>query len=217
MIFRMNEEKNERMNDFFMKSIDELNDFFEVNWKKNLPKLVILDNICVADKVFEEQFGKKRANWTIGWIEEMRKVIVLDKNHCNQIKSEKGHFALIKHELVHSFTLVYCMKNKIDNIKMPVWIWEGMAMYLSGQLDGQKIKKFEKVLESFDSYGDRVYQESGFVIDLLIKRYGKEKLFELLKGFNDINSEDEFKELFKENYGFALNYKNLNELLGDKR
>jgi len=66
-----------------------------------------------------------------------------------------------------------------------------------------------------DIDGDtNVYQESGFVIETLITKFGKEKIFELIKDKN--NNQESFNKSFKKNYGFELSYKNLNKLYLEK-
>ena len=45
-----------------------------------------------------------------------------------------------------------------------------------------------------------------------LKKYGKERIIDLIKSMNEIKSKKEFEKKFKEIYGFELNYKNINNL-----
>ena len=58
-----------------------------------------------------------------------------------------------------------------------------------------------------------VYEESGFVVELLVNKFGKTKLLKLIKTLHTTNSEKQFKKLFKDIYGFNLNYREINKLL----
>ena len=57
-----------------------------------------------------------------------------------------------------------------------------MSIYLSGQLiEKRKPEKIEKCLEFRNTTGDEVYNEAGFVIQILIEKHGKEKILNLIK------------------------------------
>lgn len=52
-----------------------------------------------------------------------------------------------------------------------------------------------------------MYVESGFVVEMLVKKFGKNKLFELIRSLQDVSDEKQFSAIFKKNYGFQLSYK----------
>lgn len=199
-----------RIEEFYDKYIDEFNEFFEVGWKENLPELVIMENDKVADEVFEEQLESKRESWQIGWVRGTEKVYVLDKKHCKMVKSDEDYLFLIKHELAHSFTLFYCMQKRFNCQKLPRWLWEGVAIFLSEQ--PKQSSELSRFLESYDSYEEGLYQEAGIAIAMLVKKFGKGKLLEFVSGCSKIKDREEFEKLFEEIYGFELNYKNINDL-----
>jgi leucyl-tRNA synthetase len=196
--------------DFFKKCIDELNEFFGINWKKNLPELVIMKDEKEANKLFKEQFGVER-EWPIGWIHGAEKVCVLNKNLCKPINSDGEYLELIKHELIHSFTFVYCNMKGFSSQKLPKWLWEGIAIYLSGQKLGN-IERLQNFLESYDSHEKRLYEESGIVIGILLENFGKDKLFRLIEGCADVENKKEFYGLFEKVYEFKIDYEKINEL-----
>jgi len=113
----------------------------------------------------------------------------------------------IRHEVAHTFFWTYTNWNKFHITRLN----EGMSIYLSGQLiEKRKPEKIEKCLEFRNTTGDEVYNEAGFVIQILIEKYGKEKILKLIKASWTISSKEEFFEKFKEIYGFELSYETIN-------
>ena len=116
--------------------------------------------------------------------------------------------ALIKHELSHAFYNILS-KGEIG----PVWLREGVAVYASGQNRYTvRPSAFNKCLEFYHHEGKEVYVESGYVIQLLVDTFGKEKLFDLVRNTKDTKSPEEFSRLFESIYGHAPTYALFNEL-----
>lgn len=63
----------------------------------------------------------------------------------------------------------------------------------------------------YESAEEGVYNEGGFVVELLVKKFGKQKLFRLIKSLSKINNQSEFKKQFLKIYGFDLNYREINK------
>jgi len=155
--------------------------------------------------------GKKTEPWVVGWADSGN-VYILDKDNFERESdhkySEKSYNALIKHELVHLF-----FSKLSKNRKKPYWLNEGVAIYVSGQLEFKKMpEKFGEFLDFGENVGKGIYKESGFFIELLVNKFGKEKLLELIRRLPEINSEESFKKLFKEIYGFELSYGEVNRI-----
>lgn len=75
----------------------------------------------------------------------------------------------------------------------------------------KKPERFDGFLES--SWGNlkKAYGEGGFVVELLISNFGKEKIIQLVKSLPELES-DKFGKKFMEIYGFELNYEEINKL-----
>jgi len=136
-------------------------------------------------------------------------VYLLDRDNFEKESSHKyledTYAALVKHELAHVFTQVISKQKG----SKPIWLWEGIAIYLSGQNNFKKNpEKLSGFLSFYDGHDKVVYYESGFAVEFLVKKYGKEKLLELIKRLKETNSEDEFAKLFKEIYEVELKYEN---------
>jgi hypothetical protein len=196
----------------YEKSMNELDEFFELNWIVNKPRVFLVKDRQTIDKIL----GKKTEDWVVGFVNKAD-VYILDKDNyenesCHKYSDEE-YSKTIKHELTHSFfQAVSGFKNKPD------WLWEGIAIYLSEQYKTKsKPKKFSEFLDYYEKSGSGVYKESGFVVKLLVEKFGKQKILKLMKSLKDINSKEQFEDKFREIYGFELNYKNINNWVQNSR
>ena len=146
---------------------------------------------------------------------EGRNVFILDNNAMEKESSHKKHsdeqyVASIKHELSHSF---FRHVSKAKNVSFPKWLWEGVAIYTSGQLVfKRKPTFFESFLEYYNSGGGKVYEESGFAVELLVNKFGKQKLLDLIKHLKDTENQEQFDGKFYEIYGIQPSYEEFNKL-----
>jgi hypothetical protein len=207
MIFNLVPKKDKFLEKVYKGSMKELEEFFEMKWKVTKPNIFAIKD----RKSFDTIRGKKSQNWVIGENKE-RDIFLIDKKNFEKESSHKyspkRYKTLIKHELCHSFFYVFS-----GGKYYPLWLNEGVAIFNSGKLyKSRRIKKFSGVLASYQKYSQKLWDESGFFIELLIKKFGKQKLLNLIKSLKEINSEKEFNSLFKKVYKFDLNYKEINKL-----
>lgn len=210
MVYKIKENHDKDLKDFYEKTIKELGNFFGINWTRNKPKLFLVPDRKTIDSLRET----KTPRWVVGWGGAKIGVYILDsknflKESENSYTPEKWR-ALIKHELVHCFYDV-----ATGTQRKPVWLNEGVSIYLSGQNQWKKpIKEFKNILEFYEKQGKEVYYESGFLVQLLVEKYGKEKLLELLGEIKEEKPDKKhFAKLFEDVYGFELSYANLNKTL----
>ncbi|MBT3690918.1 hypothetical protein HOG16_01595 [Candidatus Woesearchaeota archaeon] len=201
----IDKKKNKFLEKVYEDSMRDLEKFFKLKWKINRPNVFIIPSKKMRNYIR----GENVPEWVVGWING-KDVYMLDKKECEKCHNckyiKERYSALLKHELVHTFTRIITKKKK-----KPYWLWEGIAIYLSGQTKiKKKPKKLNKFLECDEKYGPGLYQESGFAIEFLAKKYGKTKLLNLIKVSKEIKSKQQFEKKFKEIYGFNLNYKNFN-------
>lgn len=209
MIFNLESKKDSLLEEAYHGFMKELNDFFEINWIRNTPKIFIIrDRITI-----NHLLGRETEDWMVGWVNG-NSVYLLNREHyedesCHKY-NEKEYLAFFKHELVHLFSSIFC---NIKDFK-PIWLNEGLSIYLSGQ---NKFKKrpsfFKEFLSFYENEGKDVYHESGFAVEILINKFGKERFFSLLKKLKEIKDKEEFEIIFKEIYGFNLDYDNFNKYL----
>jgi len=91
---------------------------------------------------------------------------------------------------------------------------EGVAICLSGQNEWIKpVTKFKDFLDDYATASKSAYREGGFVVEILLKKFGKEKLIELLEKIKQEKpDENGFSKLFESVYGIKLSYQELNKL-----
>jgi hypothetical protein len=189
-------------------AIFDLNKFFGLNIENISPNLFLVND----RKTMNDLRQQKTESWVVGWGSPYA-VYLLDyrnflKESNHTYVNKKHYSALIKHEMVHIFTHKVCIGSN------PLWLWEGLAIYLSGQLyQYKKPLKLKNFLEFYNKYNNEttdVYKESGFAIKFLVDKFGKEKILELLKSITKDISEIEFARLFKSVYNKLLEYKTFN-------
>jgi len=208
MIYKLKQNKNSFVEEVYKKSMKELGDFYGINWIKNKPKIFLVDDRKTINSIKQE----KTATWVVGWCSDFSSIYLLDKKNFNKESSHKYtkdyYRRLIKHELAHLFFSILSSRQRI-----PIWLNEGMSIYLSDQLKTKKRpKKFMNFLDFYIKGNVGVYEESGFVVEKLINQFGKNKILRLIKGLSNIKSKKEFNKLFKKIYNKDLNYKLLNNL-----
>lgn len=95
--------------------------------------------------------------------------------------------------------------------KGPIWLDEGFAVYVSDQLSTkERPKEFKSFLNYYSHEDKDVYSEAGFVVEGLIKRYGKNRVINFLRRLPNINNKKEFKKEFEEYFKLRLEYKQIN-------
>jgi hypothetical protein len=206
MIFNIKSIKDKLTEQIYKKSMQELDDFYKRNWTQNCPRIFIMNDRKTIDLL-----KKRKTEPYVVAFAYKRDIYLLNpkkyKTESNHKYNKEDYAYLIKHELSHVFIRAF-IKNYC-----PLWFNEGLAVCLSGQLKFKTTpKKFMNFLSFYDKGGKNIYSESGFVISLLIKKFGQRKILKLIKSLKTINNQKDFENKFFEIYNFKLNYKNINSL-----
>ena len=197
----------------YKKSMRELEKFYGFRWTHHKPVLATVKDRKTIDLLR----GWKTEEWLVGWINmNTRIVYLLDRKNLEKESSHKyrpdSYSRLIKHELSHCFQMVIS-----KSIIKTDWLWEGLAGYTSGQnAEKKRPDKFKSFLDFYEKSGAGVYAESGFAVQLLVERFGKRKLFNLIKMIKKNDTKSKFSKYFKKFYGFEPNYKEFNRIWGVK-
>ncbi|MDD4382374.1 MAG: hypothetical protein PHE21_03490 [Candidatus Dojkabacteria bacterium] len=208
-IFDVKTSKNEKVIGFYNKAMKELSEFYEINWIDHMPKIFLVPD----RKTFNELYNKETESWVVGsTMNSSDTFYVLApesyEEESNHKYSDGEYFRLIKHELSHLFSRI------LFNGYNPKWFTEGIAIYSSGQLAVKRIpKKFNSFLDFHNKAGAGIYAESGFAIEILIKKIGKKKFLKMLKDIKPPVTRKYFKEYFKKNFDIDLTYKWFNKNL----
>ena len=208
MIYKLKEQKDKFLEDIYSEAMREFNKFYGIKWTFGRPNVIIARD----GKQIDELKDIKTERWVIGWASGQF-VYLLDRKTYNKESentyNEKFYRFSLRHELSHAFYAI--LSNRRTS---PVWLCEGVAIYTSGQNSiKKKPETFKTFLDFYNKGGRGVYQESGFAVEILIKKYGKKKILYLISKIHTVNDSVSFSKLFKSIYGFNPNYKNFNNLL----
>jgi hypothetical protein len=203
MIFIIKSKEEKSIDKIYQKVMKEYEKFFEFKWNNQRPKIFRLS----AKNYLQLTEGLLRKSATA--FSKGDYIFLQDK----YFKDKKEIERILRHELAHAFT--YCIAN--SKKYKPCWLWEGIAVYISGENKNKTNNLFNKFLKYYNFIDSNAYSESGFVVQFLVENYGKKKLVELIKSLKNINSEEVFSKKFKEIYKFELSYNQLNKQFSNKK
>lgn len=211
MIFKIKKAKDKFLEEAYSKAMKELNAFYGIGWVRNCPNVFIVESRNDIDELKK----RKTESWVVGWADSWD-VFMLNKNRFGKESSHKqtsdeAYVALLKHELSHLFFGI--LSGTIGKKSFPVWFCEGVAIYTAGQFKFKKpVSEFKGFLSFYEKSGTEAYSEAGFFVEILVKKFGKVKLLELIKSLKTIKTQKDFDKTFNKIYGFKLSYKEINKL-----
>lgn len=206
-IFIITKHNDTALEKIYETAMEELQQFYELNWVRNRPKVCIVASRADFDVIC----GRKTEDWFVGFGAN-KLVYLLDKGKFETESSHKytpkSYSQLLKHELSHLFYFSLTESN------YPVWLTEGLAIYTSGQVDSWKqVESFKSFLNFFKVIGRPVYEEAGLAIKILVEEFGREKFIQFIKSMKGPISEEVFSDRFQDVFNLPLDYDNLNKLL----
>lgn len=207
MIYNIKAKGDYALSSFYSQAMKELGDFYEVNWNQNSPEVVTVPN----RKIINALRGYSTEDWVVGWSENNIVFLLNSRSYSKESQhkyNSNDYYKLLKHELSHCF-----YRNVFTYSNNPIWLNEGLALYLSGMnSEVTKPNNFKSFLKFYDNSSAEVYAESGLVVELLVTKFGKEKLISLIRKIKDTNTDKEFQKLFEKIYNFELSYSAINKL-----
>lgn len=202
MAFQIHRIERKKLDKLLKQTIIEYQAFYRLKLNRKINLFLVEDR-----ETIDLLKGKKTEDWFVGWASRDSIFLLNNDNYEKESKhkySEEKYFSLLKHELAHCFTYIL-----IESFKRPIWLAEGVSIFLSGQNKFRKTpERFEIFIDVYDKLDNRVYNEAGFAVEFLVKNYGKSKLLKLLKKSKESKSKKDFGRIFKEIYGFELKYSN---------
>jgi hypothetical protein len=187
--------------------LKELNEFWGTGWNRNTPNAFIFN----SREEIDAYWGYKTEKWLKGWTHESDIcLLAFDKfeTEAERIFSKEEYEMLIKHEMCHLFYGITSEKKRV-----PKWLIEGLAVFLSGQLESKKRpESFSSFLDYYSKEGKGVYGESGFVVELLINKFGRDKVVQFVRQMKDVKDEEGVGVRFRGIFGIDLTYEALNDL-----
>lgn len=151
--------------------------------------------------------GRKTENWFVG-VTKNNCIYILDKKNFAKESNHqtKDFWQTLKHEYSHIYYA------QIAKSHFPYWLNEGLACYLSGKkliLKKDFQDKLLNVFSYFDHSDSDIYMVGHFLVENLIKKFGKNKFIKLIKCLNcksEMNCR-QFNKRFYKIYGFQFNKK----------
>lgn len=198
---------------FILKKIKQ--SFVKLKIFFNLPFFQIKIYLAYSRKEFEKFISRKSASWQVGHTNCPKNEIYLLSPSVFEEESihKKEDFPkVLTHELTHLFTY------KLYSSYEPRWLIEGLAYYIAGQGKVNLKKKIKlKLKNNFLSQIDTkkmwkknlqngAYQLSFLWTDFLIKKFGREKILELLRQINLPYKRVNFYSDFRKIYQYNLTY-----------
>jgi hypothetical protein len=204
---KSDDKQDKFIEEIFEQSMKELSDFFGINWTRNRPAIVILKNRQEINDFNRE----KTEDWEVAFARN-NAVYILDRKNFEKEScykySDDEYRKLLKHELTHLYYNLFSKGNHY-----PKWFEEGLAVFISGQSKDKKVKKFTKFLDYFKKGGEHLYSEGGCAVKVLFEKFGKDKLFILIKNISSLKSEVQFNKKFEDIYGSKPSYDFFNSLI----
>jgi len=171
-----------------------------INWIQNTPTLFLVD----SRRDYDILTNDKTEKWEVATYLGENKILLISPENYEKGSihkySQEEYFSLIKHELSHLFYQI------LSQGQEPCWLDEGFAIFSSGQLNNKKrIKKFENFLDYYKQANEGIYKKSDFAVEVLVKKFGKEKVLNFLTELPKIKNEENFKKKFQKHFGINLN------------
>ena len=207
--FKLQDVKDiKKLNSFLKKSQKELSHFFGT--EIYFPSVFFIN----SRKQYDDVWKMKSKNWMVGGADG-RNIFILNPEVYTKESSHKNQsdfWLVLKHEYCH---IAIKQFYKQENNK-PKWLNEGLCCYLANQIKKTPAKK--EALKVFGYYlkADwQIYTVGYFWTKLLIEKFGKKKLLQLLKGINYYTTEKEFGEMFYKQYKIHYTKKDFSELFNN--
>ena len=203
LIYKKNDKEINKIIKIIQDKYHELESFFNLN----IPTVNI--ELIYSREEINDKYGHKTPNWMIGFVNKKNKnyIYIASPSICEKISAHKKNviYKVIIHELSHIFI------NKINKNTLD-WLNEGLALYLASQIKKTYIKKenwnfliknkfFTNTINLSTFAEHQGYEISSFLVNFLIKKYGKNKAIELIK----INKKSKLiKKKFYKIFGIEL-------------
>ena len=162
-------------------------------------------------KSYNKQLGRKTHDWKVGNTSTNNELDIIHQNSFEKYSSHsRDDFSkILKHELSH-----ICINSIIKGKSIPIWLNEGLAMYLADQMSKYKDKGFfiennylSKISTEYgwDKYSNyTAYAYSCLFVEYLVNKYTFKKTVELLRNLKYHYFYETFDKLFTHIFNQSL-------------
>ena len=196
LIYKKKDKSIKKEKELIIKAFNYNKRFFGIKIDKFKIKFVY------SRKKFDKIWGSKTEKFTSGFIKDDLMVLFSYSIFDKETKWKKKYFyECLLHEISHLF-----YEEMRDDSYDPLWLSEGLATFIQSRnkkfkyIGGIKIKK-EILEEGFEKMSLKSYHVYCLFVEYLIKIYGKNKLFNLIRSLKkgeDIDSI--FKRIYEKSF-----------------
>lgn len=193
-----------KISDFLTQCKSELDGWFGIDLP--MPELMIMQSLQDVADIWDREPNEDLPTAWADTTNHRIYMLRLDEVAKLRKKMPYDFLTLLKHEYAHLYWYALVKSN------IPMWMDEGLACYLAGQVlklsDENVILKLENYFDqkNFDTYA------VGYMgVKYLIDKFGKDKFIQFLKKLPHHISEitkkmppEEFEKLFEDHFGFKL-------------
>lgn len=191
---------HKKINEQVIKNKKTLDKFFQI--ELSLPQIVLFN----SRKNMDRYWGWKTQSWMVGWAKPGS--IYMLHPSCYLSESSHTDFKRYWKVLLHEHSHLYI--NTLTNGFAPRWLNEGLASYLANQIHKVPDETVAlRVLDKLDFNDKDVYKIGYFWIKLLFKKFGKNKLLQLLKELKSTLKQAKFESVFYKVYKIKFSKNNL--------
>lgn len=184
---------------YLQSGLDHIVDYFHQSFTNKFD-IYIFPNRPLMDKQWQKEWGDSSFQsqcWMIASGVAHRLDILSPTAWAKEACDHKGNDSteirqLVWHELTHVYHGQYNPDHSFNYIEKLDWLVEGMATYISGQLDEKRLQRINQLIKenetpsTLDNFwkGQEKYGLSGSMVAYIDKTFGRPKLFALLKFTN---------------------------------
>lgn len=173
--------------------------------------------IIYTRKEMDEVMGHPTADWNRGTVKEGI-ITVVSENKMEEVTKGIHKSSTFNQLLVHETTHVF--EERLFRFTYPIWLDEGLAGYIAGQGKNDeeilkyKIPEFSEI-HTIEQWNKKPNYPIGFSLTkYLIKKFGKDKLLNLLTLLNKEDSFEVFSSKFQKEMSVTFN-KSVEEWIED--
>jgi len=152
---------------------------------------------------FSREWGGTTRKWQCAFTSDKKVIVIFAPSVFGKLTNHKPseYLQILIHEMNHIFYMDFV------GATTPVWLLEGLAMYVSGQgkrYKGKSNGKYlrysftKKDLKESDEDARQYYRNSYLFTSILLKQKGKNTIIDFLKKYRKHRTKENYKALYKE-------------------
>lgn len=188
-----------KIDSYLQSGLDHIVDYFHQSFTNKFD-VYIFPNRTLMDKQWQKEWGDSSFQsqcWMIASGVAHRLDILSPTAWAKEACDHNGNDSteirqLVWHELTHVYHGQYNPDHSFNYVEKLDWLVEGMATYISGQLNGKRLQRINQLIRenktpsTLDNFwkGQEKYGLSGSMVAYIDRTFGRAKLFALLKFTN---------------------------------